>query len=1194
MGLLKMKRNRSISIMILIVLLSSVAVSTMADPNITSSDIFDNFDDNDLSEYDTSNSDGDGWDTDEYTDGRLIEEGDTDGIVRAKYTATSTPVSQGKQFGMEFISLGGSADSNYFAVEYGDFSGTYYAVELGYDFNELRVLKVNGSGRFELNKSTVPDYDGDENFSVDIQWYTNGTHVARLYNGNDNLVKRLVYKDSTTTDGTYRFIRDSRGTFEFFYADDFYIRQITPPKNQVSGTVSRANDSTLLDGVTVRAINQSNSSVAATATTNATGFYNFSLKNETYEIKTVAPSGYQTTQNSTERVTVSGSAVSGVDLELEVSAPPKIVDARPSGNEYFRNWTVGFSSTVKDPSPDQMNVSYYLENKTTGEYELFYRETNIQSGTSPFFQIPTWWGKQSWRVSVTDGQTRVNRTFSWRSAGYLIVIDGGTGDVVSDPRLNVDVYSEESAYGPVSLPDTDGIVPLQGVPDERLVASISAPGLSATTITIDDPVQTTRVVLQPLDGTSDNGDDDTTDGCTVEGPEQFQDNDGDGTGSCNETSDDSANKTYTRNFTLTDQTGRFPPSDSQLAIFHEVDWNDEPVIQVALGFGPNNKAGPVALEDGDVYVIEVRNPSTGAKCRISEIQFDPDQYPDPINLEIPSNSVCDRDGSGGGSDNQPPVARIKTDANNVSVGESLLLSGYDSSDPDGSIASYEWAVDGSQRNTGPTYNWTPQTPGLHNVSLTVTDDGGATDTTTISVLVAGNNSPPVADFDFNETAPIVGNATKADAAPSSDPDGSIASYEWVANGSFSSGQTRTIRYQTTGTKSIQLTVTDNDGASSQTSKRIYVAPNASARIDLPDVAFTVTPSNPDAGQSVEFDASATTAVSGDPIVSYQWDFNGDGTIDAKGQVVNETFTTNGTYPVGLKVITSEGLINSTAKQVVVGNGDFNVSENGRPNASFTIKPSRNVENAQTITVNASNSTDPENNLTAYEWDLDGDGNFDDASGQVVKFSKDASGLYQVALRVTDNVSQTDVAIKTVRVGSSLDGNLYRIGATLNESVPAVRLFIETSNGTTLTNVNATLRTRHNRTTFYQRDFGDVSGAVGEAIPLNSSLANKTIIVTVNATFEGERVEFRKILGGEPNALGIELSRFWSNVLIFITTLMTMGVLGGVRAELGAAAAALLNGFYLVTGFAPPYLAAGSVILVLLLAAMFRMAGGESP
>ena len=53
--------------------------------------------------------------------------------------------------------------------------------------------------------------------------------------------------------------------------------------------------------------------------------------------------------------------------------------------------------------------------------------------------------------------------------------------------------------------------------------------------------------------------------------------------------------------------------------------------------------------------------------------------------------------------------------------------------------------------------------------------------------------------------------------------------------------------------------------------------------------------------------------------------------------------------------------------------------NRRPVAAFTISPNP-AKPGQTVTFNASASTDPDGTIANYEWDLDGNGTFEQQAG----------------------------------------------------------------------------------------------------------------------------------------------------------------------------------------------------------------------
>jgi PKD repeat protein len=89
--------------------------------------------------------------------------------------------------------------------------------------------------------------------------------------------------------------------------------------------------------------------------------------------------------------------------------------------------------------------------------------------------------------------------------------------------------------------------------------------------------------------------------------------------------------------------------------------------------------------------------------------------------------------------NQAPVARISASALSGTAPLTVNFSGSTSTDADGSIASYAWAFGDGGTGTGATASRTYTTPGTYAAQLTVTDNGGLTNASSVTITV----NPPV-------------------------------------------------------------------------------------------------------------------------------------------------------------------------------------------------------------------------------------------------------------------------------------------------------------------------------------------------------------------------------------------------------------------------------------------------------------------
>jgi PKD repeat protein len=184
----------------------------------------------------------------------------------------------------------------------------------------------------------------------------------------------------------------------------------------------------------------------------------------------------------------------------------------------------------------------------------------------------------------------------------------------------------------------------------------------------------------------------------------------------------------------------------------------------------------------------------------------------------------------GGPTNQAPVARPGGPYSGT-VGSPLSFNGTGSSDPDGSIASYQWAFGDGMSASGATPAHSYAVAGSYTVALTVTDNGGLTASATTTATVSsggGANQAPTA-VPNGPYSGVAGTPVSFDATGSHDPDGTIATYGWdFGDGSIASGPAPMHSFAAPGTFTVTLTVTDNQGAMGSASTTATITSGSSS------------------------------------------------------------------------------------------------------------------------------------------------------------------------------------------------------------------------------------------------------------------------------------------------------------------------------------------------------------------------------
>ncbi len=186
----------------------------------------------------------------------------------------------------------------------------------------------------------------------------------------------------------------------------------------------------------------------------------------------------------------------------------------------------------------------------------------------------------------------------------------------------------------------------------------------------------------------------------------------------------------------------------------------------------------------------------------------------------------------------------------------------------------------------------------------------------------------------------------------------------------------------------------------------------SAFQDTPPDAGITAPDTVNAGEEFTVDGSSSNDCEGD-LASYRWDLDGDGSYDdTSGKTATHTVDEAGEIDVGLKVEDDYGKTDSTTQTVTV-EGETNQPPEADPGGDYHCTPE------ETITLDASDSTEPDGTIDSYEWDYDGDGSYDDATGVEPNYSCGSNGTYEIGLKVTDNAGDSDTAKASVEVTEDL-------------------------------------------------------------------------------------------------------------------------------------------------------------------------------
>ena len=363
--------------------------------------------------------------------------------------------------------------------------------------------------------------------------------------------------------------------------------------------------------------------------------------------------------------------------------------------------------------------------------------------------------------------------------------------------------------------------------------------------------------------------------------------------------------------------------------------------------------------------------------------------------------------------NLPPIALLSATPSSGRIAVDALLDASLSSDPDGTIVEYQWDYenDGTvdETTTVPQINHLYNTAGIHPARVRVVDnDGAAAEYVTPVEVIA--NIAPLAMISADVSTGLPGLELELSASGSSDEDGTIAKFEWDWDSDgvfdFDSATVNVVShvYPVSGNYFPAVRVTDNEGGFGTASVTEEIVVNLG-----PSPALTADVTLGGDPLVVTFDASASSDPDGE-VTWYEWDWDGNGTRDAQGGNPSPVhiFYDPGIYSTMLRVTDDDGAVSEWSEALVITVLDA-------PDAQLSADPLVG-DPPLLVSFDASASSD-NGTIEKFEWDFDGDGLYDEDTGNVPLTSHEYTerGVFYARVQVTDNEGLVSTDFVEIRV-----------------------------------------------------------------------------------------------------------------------------------------------------------------------------------
>jgi PKD repeat protein len=329
--------------------------------------------------------------------------------------------------------------------------------------------------------------------------------------------------------------------------------------------------------------------------------------------------------------------------------------------------------------------------------------------------------------------------------------------------------------------------------------------------------------------------------------------------------------------------------------------------------------------------------------------------------------------------------------------EVIAFDGSASSD-ENELYNYTWDMGNGDFVYGANPMYSYDNLGTYIVTLTVRDIANNTATDTITVYI--NNLAPGAEAGGDQIVDE-GDTVLFDGSGSTDTSSDTPSllYTWYfPDGSVLFGSTVNYVFPDDGNYTVTLVVQDDNGYSDSDGLTVQVN-NVAPVADIGGPYF--------AGEGSAVSLAGSAVDPGDDVLTFDWDFDDSDGItytDASGEAPTWIWTDDWSGTIYLKVTDDDGGQNTDSTTVSI----FNIAP-----TAHTGGPYSGDEGAQ-ITL-AGTADDPGADILAFEWDLDNDGLYDEATGDAPLWTWSDDGVFIIGLRVTDDDGGVHTNSSTVTV-----------------------------------------------------------------------------------------------------------------------------------------------------------------------------------